>query len=76
MLAMSRPTAVGGVAPATMRAVVVTRSGGLDALEIKDVPVPVRKPGRLRIRVRAFGVNESEVTTRVADVTLRPFGMA
>jgi NADPH:quinone reductase-like Zn-dependent oxidoreductase len=61
---MSQPTAGGDAAPATMRAVVVTRPGGLDALEIKDVPVPVRKPGWVRIRVKAFGVNESEVTTR------------
>jgi NADPH:quinone reductase-like Zn-dependent oxidoreductase len=61
---MSQSTAAGGAVPATMRAVVVTRPGGLDALEIKDVPVPVRKPGWVRIRVKAFGVNESEVTTR------------
>lgn len=50
-----------------MRAVVVTRPGGLDALEIKDVPVPVRKPGWVRIKVLAFGVNESEVTTRKGE---------
>ncbi|MCQ9130224.1 alcohol dehydrogenase catalytic domain-containing protein [Streptomyces hilarionis] len=64
---MSRPTAVGGAAPATMRAVVVTRPGGPDALQIKDVPVPVRKPGWVRIQVKAFGVNESEVTTRKGE---------
>ncbi|MEU3497563.1 zinc-binding dehydrogenase [Kitasatospora cineracea] len=50
-----------------MRAVVVTRPGGLDALEVRDVPVPVREPGWVRIRVRAFGVNESEVTTRKGE---------
>jgi NADPH:quinone reductase-like Zn-dependent oxidoreductase len=50
-----------------MRAVVVTRPGGLDALEIQDVPVPARKPGWVRIRVKAFGVNESEVTTRKGE---------
>lgn len=64
---MSEPTAAGDAAPVTMRAVVVTRPGGLDALEIKDVPVPVRKPGWVRIRVKAFGVNESEVTTRKGE---------
>ncbi|MFJ6725385.1 alcohol dehydrogenase catalytic domain-containing protein [Streptomyces sp. NPDC091281] len=47
-----------------MRAVVVTRPGGLDALEVKEVPVPVRKPGWVRIEVKAFGVNESEIITR------------
>ncbi|MFB6845280.1 alcohol dehydrogenase catalytic domain-containing protein [Streptomyces sp. NPDC056373] len=64
---MSRPTAAGDGAPATMRAVVVTRPGGMEALQIKDVPVPVRKPGWVRIKVKAFGVNESEVTTRKGE---------
>ncbi|MGA6228196.1 alcohol dehydrogenase catalytic domain-containing protein, partial [Streptomyces umbrinus] len=64
---MSQPTAAGDAAQATMRAVVVTRPGGLDALEIQDVPVPARKPGWVRIRVKAFGVNESEVTTRKGE---------
>ncbi|MFD4880260.1 alcohol dehydrogenase catalytic domain-containing protein [Streptomyces sp. NPDC058420] len=64
---MSQGTAAGDSVPATMRAVVVTRPGGLDALEIQDVPVPVRKPGWVRIRVKAFGVNESEVTTRKGE---------
>ncbi|MET7685053.1 zinc-binding dehydrogenase [Streptomyces sp. NPDC005423] len=64
---MSQPTAVGDAGPATMRAVVVTRPGGLDALQIKDLPVPERKPGWVRIRVKAFGVNESEVTTRKGE---------
>ena len=64
---MSHPTAADDAAPATMRAVVVTRPGGLDALEIRDVPVPARKPGLVRIRVKAFGVNESEVTTRKGE---------
>ncbi len=61
---MSHPTAAGDAAPATMRAVVVTRPGGLDALEIRDVPVPAPQPGWVRIKVKTFGVNESEVTTR------------
>ncbi|MFC7266425.1 alcohol dehydrogenase catalytic domain-containing protein [Streptomyces lutosisoli] len=64
---MSQPTAAGDSAPATMRAVVVTHPGGLDALEIKDVPVPARKPGWVRIKVKAFGLNESEVTTRKGE---------
>ncbi|WP_419155954.1 hypothetical protein [Streptomyces canus] len=59
---MSQSTAAGDGAQATMRAVVVTRPGGLHALEIKDVPVPVRKPGWVRIKVKAFGVNEFRAT--------------
>ncbi|MFJ8807546.1 alcohol dehydrogenase catalytic domain-containing protein [Streptomyces sp. NPDC102490] len=64
---MSQGTAAGDAAPATMRAVVVTRPGGLEALEIKDVPVPMRKPGWVRIQMKAFGVNESEITTRKGE---------
>lgn len=64
---MSHPTAADATAPATMRAVVITRPGSLDALEIKDLPVPVRKPAWVRIKVKAFGVNESEVTTRKGE---------
>lgn len=56
---MSQRIAGGNAAPTTMRAVVVTRPGGLDALEIKDVPVPVRKLGWVRIKIKALGVNES-----------------
>ncbi|MER8003434.1 zinc-binding dehydrogenase [Streptomyces sp. NPDC095613] len=64
---MSQPTAADDAAPATMRAIVVTRPGDLDALEIKDVPVPAPQPGWVRIEVKAFGVNESEVTTRKGE---------
>ncbi|GAA1556060.1 zinc-binding alcohol dehydrogenase family protein [Kribbella hippodromi] len=66
-MSQSTAAAADDVAPATMRAVVVTRPGGLDALQIKDVPVPVRNPGWVRIKVKAFGVNESEVSTRKGE---------
>ncbi|KRC53115.1 NADPH:quinone reductase [Nocardioides sp. Root79] len=64
---MVRPKPAGDVLPVTMRAVVVTRPGGLDVLEIKDVPVPTRGAGWVRIKVQAFGVNESEVLTRKGE---------
>jgi NADPH:quinone reductase-like Zn-dependent oxidoreductase len=50
-----------------MRAVVVTRPGGLDALQVTTVPMPEPQPGWVRIKVKAFGVNESEVTTRKGE---------
>ncbi len=49
---------------ATMRAVVLSEPGGVDKLVVKKVPVPQIAPGFVRIRVKAFGVNESEVTSR------------
>ncbi|MFT2816768.1 alcohol dehydrogenase catalytic domain-containing protein [Leifsonia sp. A12D58] len=48
----------------TMRAIVLAGPGEPDTLIPSDVPVPQVKPGWVRIRVKAFGVNESEVTSR------------
>lgn len=64
---MSHMTAASDATPATMRAVVVTMPGGLDVLEVAEVPVPKREPGWVRIAVKAFGVNESEVSTRKGE---------
>ncbi|AWZ10091.1 MULTISPECIES: zinc-binding dehydrogenase [unclassified Streptomyces] len=57
-----------------MRAIVVFEPGGIDKLVATDLPVPPVRPGWVRIKVKAFGINESEVTTRRGlssrDVTL------
>lgn len=50
-----------------MRAVVVTETGALEALRLTSVPVPEPRPGWVRIKVMAFGVNESEITTRKGE---------
>jgi NADPH:quinone reductase-like Zn-dependent oxidoreductase len=49
----------------TMRAVVLDAPGPSSALTIRDVPVPVPSPGWVLIRVRAFGLNRSELHTRL-----------
>lgn len=58
----------------TMRAIVLYKPGPVESLLLEHRPIPQTKPGWVRIRVRAFGVNESEVTTRKGlsspDVTL------
>jgi NADPH2:quinone reductase len=64
---MNKPVSTAGGAPATMRAVVVTHPGGLDALQLTTVPLSEPWPGWVRIEVKAFGVNESEVTTRKGE---------
>ncbi len=54
--------------PATMRAVVLDAPGTEQvpgALALRDVPVPAAEPGRVLIRVRAFGLNRSELHTRM-----------
>ena len=40
-----------------MKAVVVTRAGGPEVLEVRDVLEPVPKPGEVVVRVEAVGVN-------------------
>jgi len=47
-----------------MKAVVVERAGGPEVLEIRQLPRPEPKPGWVLIRVKAFGLNRSEMFTR------------
>ncbi len=49
---------------ATMKAVVMHAPGGPEVLKLEERPVPVPKPGEVLIRVRAFGLNRSELLTR------------
>ena len=48
-----------------MRAVVLDAPGPADALIIRDLPVPAPRDGWVLIRVRAFGLNRSELHTRL-----------
>lgn len=47
-----------------MRAIVLTAPGPVTNLELRELPVPVPRPGWVLIRVRAFGLNRSELFTR------------
>jgi NADPH:quinone reductase-like Zn-dependent oxidoreductase len=49
----------------TMRAVVLAEPGPAESLTIRELPIPVPKPGWVLIRVRAFGLNRSELHTRL-----------
>ena len=49
-----------------MRAIVIARPGGPEVLEIRDDwPRPEAVPGRVLIRVMAFGLNRGEMYTRL-----------
>lgn len=48
----------------TMRAVIIRRAGGPEVLQVETVPVPLPRAGEVLIRVRAFGLNRSELFTR------------
>ena len=47
-----------------MRAIVVHAPGGPEVLQLEDRPIPEVSSGRVLIRVRAFGLNRSEMFTR------------
>ncbi|MEA5002036.1 MAG: zinc-binding dehydrogenase [Christensenella sp.] len=50
-----------------MKAVVIDRPGGVDVLQIKEVPIPEVKPGWVLMKIRAFGLGRSEVLTRLGQ---------
>ncbi|UXN71074.1 zinc-binding alcohol dehydrogenase family protein [Devosia neptuniae] len=47
-----------------MQAAVMRGPGGPEVLHIETIPVPVPKPGQVLIKVKAFGLNRSELFTR------------
>ena len=48
-----------------MRAVVITKHGGPEVLEVQERPRPAPGPGQVRIDVRAAGVNFADTLARV-----------
>ena len=53
--------------PETMRGVWLVGHGDMDKLEIrKDIPVPTPGPSDVLVRVRAAGVNNTDINTRLA----------
>lgn len=48
----------------TMKAVVIHAPGGPEVLELERRPIPTPKQGEVLIRVKAFGLNRSELFTR------------
>src|SRR6266478_2442934 len=46
-----------------MKAVVITRLGGPEVLELRDIPEPVITPGQTLVRVEAGGLNFADLMT-------------
>ena len=49
----------------TMRAVVMDAPGPPEALQVRKIPIPMPGPGEVLIKVEAFGLNRSELHTRL-----------
>lgn len=49
---------------ATMKAAVIRDAGGPEVLKIESLPIPTPKRSEVLIRVKAFGLNRSELFTR------------
>jgi NADPH2:quinone reductase len=47
-----------------MRAVILTGAGGPEVISIGEVPKPEVKPGHIRVRVRAAGLNRADLLQR------------
>lgn len=48
-----------------MRAIVITKPGGPEVLELREVPLPHPAPGQVRVRVRASAVNRADLLQRM-----------
>lgn len=53
----------------TMRAIVLTTPGPAENLQVRDWPMPDPQPDWVRIQVRAFGLNRSELHLRLGLAT-------
>jgi NADPH2:quinone reductase len=55
-----------------MRAIVITRPGGPEVLELRDVPTPMPARGEARVRVRATAVNRADLLQRMGAYPAPP----
>ena len=56
----------------TMQAVMLTRRGGPEVLEVVEVPLPEPGPGEVRVKVRATGVGATDITMRRGSYPFAP----
>jgi NADPH:quinone reductase len=55
-----------------MRAIVATRIGGPEVLELQDVPEPVAEPGQVLVRVHRAGVNYADLSATLGKYAMAP----
>jgi len=59
-------------AAATYRAVMLTRKGGPEVLQVVELPIEQPGPGQLRVRVRAAGVGATDLTMLAGNYIFAP----
>jgi NADPH:quinone reductase len=55
-----------------VRAIVITRPGGPEVLEEREVPTPEPGPGQIRVRVRASALNRADLLQRLGRYPAPP----
>jgi NADPH2:quinone reductase len=63
--AASAPSYIASMESNSMEAIVLDAPGPPEALRIRQRPIPVPQPGQVLIKVKAFGLNRSELHTRL-----------
>jgi NADPH2:quinone reductase len=58
--------------PEIMRAITYTAAGGIDVIQLLDVPAPEPGPGQIRVRVRAAGLNRADIHQRRGNYPAPP----
>ena len=53
-----------------MKAIVIHQTGGLDVLHLEDVPTPAPKPGMVRVKIEAIGLNFIDIYHRSGQYKL------
>src|SRR5690349_3453671 len=55
-----------------MRAIVISKFGGPEVLELCDVPAPEPGPGEVQVRVRATAINRADLLQRMGAYPAPP----
>ena len=55
-----------------MKAIVITKPGGPEVLELREVPAPEPAAGEILVRVRAAGINRADVLQRMGQYPAPP----
>jgi NADPH2:quinone reductase len=55
-----------------MKAVVITKAGGPEVLQVQEVPPPELKPNEVMLRVKAAGINGADKMQRRGQYPVPP----